>query len=985
MAVCVACASLLGAPASGAQGPEAEEDPGEVLSEEQLEQLLDTPTEQPSGAELSAEVFGPEQLAPYFAEGSLAVARAEFKRGRYKRARALLAAESPTPPVRFLRAYAALLGRDFAAAAEEFTALAPDYGPLKDHCLLRAAQAHESLRQWEAAEARFREVGPGSPLYAEARFSLARVLKRQRDITGALAALQELIDSRQARGPDAVRMKALLAICDLARSQGLYNIEHKALLEVWATSPLSREAQRAKQRLQGLALPLKWKVRRAEALVELHRNVAAMELLGGVLPHVDLPDELSCRARLAYGRALRKERQHRRAIQLLTPVAERCESPEYRPQALYVLGYSQSVVDPEAAITTYATLARDYPAHGYADDALFFEAWLLQRTGRLDEALAAYEETARRYPTGNFASEALFRAFWLHTRRAEPARALAALEAVETLPAAARTDEAIWRARYWKARMKEPGLSASPPDAVAMAGIQAVRTSSSEAVKPGRASPALTMTGMGGSGSGMVAPDEAALAGIVGWKGASGGSSRTGQGASAPARSVPTNVMGSAGSVPTNVTAHAGSVPMNVTGPIGFVPTSVMAHAASVPTSVTGPAGLGQTNVSAPAGVGPASVTAPAGVGPTSITARTGLVPTSVTGAGAGMPATTAAPGPIHLGGDASAPVSPSGLNPPSATVPTADTSALDDYELLATERPATWYGLLARSRLAVLAPERLARVRPPPEPSTQDAPPAEVWPLPPGRLREDARFAAGVELLRLGLPGAVEELLAVDARGLSEAPARLLYQTVLRTGRQRAARQVARTSLRQEVHGPLNAASRPVWEATWPLAYRKVIQRYARVSRVDPDLMQGLIREESRFRPEARSATGALGLAQLMPSTARQVASALKLAEVSESSLLQPAQNVRLGAAYLGQLLARFGGNKAFAVAAYNAGPGAVDRWRQALPEAELDEWVEHIAFDETREYVKHVLGSYGAYKLLYTGEPVLLHGARAGDTGGR
>ncbi|NTX67676.1 transglycosylase SLT domain-containing protein [Myxococcus sp. CA051A] len=773
MAMCVACAGLVGGAGSArAQSPE-DDGPGEVLSEEQLEQLLDTPAEQPSGAELSVVSFGPEQLAPYFAEGVLAKARAELRRGRHARARALLEDEEPTLPVRFLRAQSSMFARDYATAADEFAALAVDYVPLKDHCLLWAAQANEKLRRLELAASQYREVSAGSPLYAEARFSLSRVLQRRKDIPGALQALQELIDSRQARGPDALRMKALLAICDLARVQGLYNVEHRALLEVWATNPLSREAQRARQRLQGLPLPTKWKVRRGEALVELHRHAAAMDMLWGVMSSVDLPDELSCRAHLAYGRALRKDRQHRRAIQLLSPVAEKCMSAEQRPQALYVLGYSQSVVDPKAAINTYATLARDYPEHGYADDALFFEAWLLQRTGQLDNALARYEETARRYPGGNFASEALFRAFWLHSRREAPAEALAALEAVEKLPAASRTDEALWRSRYWRARVREP--------------------------------------------------------------------------------------------------------------------------------------------------------------------------------------------------------------------VPLTNATALDDYEQLATERPATWYGMLARSRLALLAPERLTRLAPPPGAGGDVPPPDEVWPLPPGPLRHDARFAAGVELIRLGQPGAAEELLAVNSRGLAEAPARLLYQTVLRTGRKRAARQVARESLRQEVQGPLSAASRPVWEATWPLAFRNVIQRYARASKVDPDLMQGLIREESRFRPQARSATGALGLAQLMPATARQVASSLKLGEVGEAALLQPSQNVRLGSAYLGQLLNRFGGNMAYAVAAYNAGPGAVDRWRHALPQAELDEWVEHIAFDETREYVKHVLGSYGAYKLLYKGEPVLLHQTRVGDVSRR
>lgn len=780
VAVLLACAGVLGAGPVWAQAPE-EDGPG-VLSEEQLEALLDAPAQQ--AGEASTVVFGPEELEPYFKEGTLAKAKAEFDRYRYRSARALLAQETQTPQVRFLAAQSALYLKDLATAATEFAALAEDYVPLRDHCLMRAAQANERLRKLDLAAGQYRAVSPGSPLYAEARFSLSRVLQGQRDVPGALAALQELIDSRQSRGPDAIRLKALLAICDLARKQGQYNVEHKALLEVWATAPLSAEAQRAGYRLRGLPLPLKWKVRRAEALVELHRNYAAMGLLDGMKRQLELPDELACRARLTYGRALRKERQHRRAIQVLAPMVEQCTSPEYRPQALYVLGYSQSVVDPKSAVHTYATLARDYPEHGYADDALFFSAWFLQRTGQPDEAMARYEETAKRYPSGNFASEALFRAFWLHTRRGEPVEAMAALKAVEALPAAARTDEALWRSRYWQARMQEAGATA-----------------------------------------------EVALMG----------------------------------------------------------------------------------------------------------------------------------------------------------------------YERIATERPAAWYGMLARSRLALLAPERLARLRPAmdgvggsgrpgaAQAVEDDEDSTEVWPLPPGPLLNDPRFAAGMELIKLGQPGAATELLAVDARTLPEAPARLLYQTLRRTGKQRAARHVARVSLGHEVQGPLDATTRPIWEAKWPKAYRALIERSARASRVDPDLLQGLIREESRFNPKARSATGALGLAQLMPATARQVAESLEVPFAGEATLLQPDQNIRLGAAYLGQLLKQFGGNTAYAVAAYNAGPRAVERWRHALPEAELDEWVEHITFDETRDYVKKVLGSYSAYKLLYGNEPAVLRGFHVDDVSRR
>ncbi|WP_241758828.1 transglycosylase SLT domain-containing protein [Pyxidicoccus parkwayensis] len=918
--VFLACASVLGAGPTWAQEA-MEETPGEVLSEEQLEALLDSPKAQPDSAEGATPSFGPEQLAPYFEEGTLAKARAEFNRGRYKRARALLAQEQPTLPVRFLQAQSALLARDFAVAADEFAALANDYVPLRDHCLFRAAQANETLRRWEQAVAQYRDVSPGSPLYPQARFSLSKVLQRRGDIGGALAALQELIDSRQSRGPDALRMKALLAICDLARAQGQYNAEHRALLEVWATSPLSREAQRAALRLKGLPLPLKWRVRRAEALVELHRNYAGMELLNGVLPHVQLPDELACRAHLTYGRALRKERQHRRAIQVLTPMVEQCTSTEQRPQALYVLGYSQSVVDPKAAIETYATLARDYPEHGYADDGLFFSAWFLQRTGDTDAAMARYEETARRYPSGNFASEALFRAFWLHMRRQESEAALAALTAVEKLPEAALTDEALWRARYWHARMLEGDATKAEAmdryEHIAIerpAGWYGMLARSRLALlapeRVARLRP--TLEGVGGSGT----------AGTVAEATSVGAGSVAGAGALPRSNAVAASSLGATG-----VLTRAGALP----GVAGVLP--------GVASGAGGSAG----------GVTPTRIE----LGQPGASAGTIVAATNSSGS-IGVLTRSAA--------EAGKPVLSTGvINPAGAGVEAG-----------------------REARVASSSAGAAARATVTPEPGELGEP-AEIWPLAPGPLLRDARFAAGVELLRLGLPGSVDEFLAIDARVLPEAASRLLYQTVLRTGRRKVARQVARSALKQEIHGPLSASSRPVWEATWPRAYRALIERYARASRVDPDLLQGLIREESRFNPRARSSTGALGLAQLMPSTARQVADSLKLPPVGEAALLQPTDNVRLGAAYLGQLLKHFGGNVAYAVAAYNAGPGAVERWRHALPQAELDEWVEHIAFEETRGYVKNVLGSYSAYKLLYGNEPAVLRNLRVDDVSAR
>jgi soluble lytic murein transglycosylase len=283
----------------------------------------------------------------------------------------------------------------------------------------------------------------------------------------------------------------------------------------------------------------------------------------------------------------------------------------------------------------------------------------------------------------------------------------------------------------------------------------------------------------------------------------------------------------------------------------------------------------------------------------------------------------------------------------------------------LTTAAPADFYALLARARLA----GRVGIELPAPLPAAPEAP----WPLDPGPLRDDPHYRAGLLLLRLGLPRAAdEELLAVDrsrlvsGRGEPSPPVVLLAALLAQAGDHREAHQLLRVEARAALRRPPEGKGRAVWALAYPPAYSRYVTQYAATSEVPPTLLQALMREESALDPEAVSPAGAIGLTQLMLPTAQQVARRLKLPKPDRDALTDPETSIRIGAAYLGQLLRRYGGGPAQALAAYNAGEGAVGRWRAGGRDGDLDEWVEEIPFDETRGYVKRVLRSDASYRLL-------------------
>lgn len=148
--------------------------------------------------------------------------------------------------------------------------------------------------------------------------------------------------------------------------------------------------------------------------------------------------------------------------------------------------------------------------------------------------------------------------------------------------------------------------------------------------------------------------------------------------------------------------------------------------------------------------------------------------------------------------------------------------------------------------------------------------------------------------------------------------------------------------------------------EIRFPLEHRELVEKYAEQRGIDASWVFAVLRQESAFMTEIKSSAGAQGLMQLMPATAKQVARKYNTKNFATGDLGNPADNIALGTGYLEMMMDRFDRNMTLSTAAYNAGPGAVERWLNDQPKNKplpADIWVELIPYDETRKYVKQVM----------------------------
>lgn len=158
-----------------------------------------------------------------------------------------------------------------------------------------------------------------------------------------------------------------------------------------------------------------------------------------------------------------------------------------------------------------------------------------------------------------------------------------------------------------------------------------------------------------------------------------------------------------------------------------------------------------------------------------------------------------------------------------------------------------------------------------------------------------------------------------------------------------------------------------------FPLIYKKTVLTQAKTRALSPELIYAIIRQESIYRTDTVSGAGALGLMQLMPSTARLMSRTFKIGLKNNKALFEEGTNIRLGSAYLADLAKRFKQHPVLMAGAYNAGPRQIKRWMNSFNGDDVDRFIETIPWQETRNYLKNVLAYYVVYQYMLQKKPDL------------
>jgi soluble lytic murein transglycosylase len=263
----------------------------------------------------------------------------------------------------------------------------------------------------------------------------------------------------------------------------------------------------------------------------------------------------------------------------------------------------------------------------------------------------------------------------------------------------------------------------------------------------------------------------------------------------------------------------------------------------------------------------------------------------------------------------------------------------------VAAKRPQTYYGILANRAL----PGNL-RVA---IPRSINAPNDLV-----AKVRGSGLGRAAKMLLDAGLQGeAYQFLKAINAQSSTPAEAAALAAYTSELGLKPQALRIAKKAAQEKGF-------------FLPQYAYPTLNKNPETGGVEKALVLAVIRQESEYDPSAVSGAGAMGLMQLMPRTAQETAKKIGVSHNTGMLTAQPYHNVRLGSAYLSQLLDRYDGSLPLVLASYNAGSGRVAQWIALNGDPRKDhvdwvDWVELIPFNETRNYVQRVMEGYEIYKV--------------------
>jgi len=267
-----------------------------------------------------------------------------------------------------------------------------------------------------------------------------------------------------------------------------------------------------------------------------------------------------------------------------------------------------------------------------------------------------------------------------------------------------------------------------------------------------------------------------------------------------------------------------------------------------------------------------------------------------------------------------------------------------------------------SRSRIALL--KVLQRDRQAAPFLSMEPVPVEGWPLWQGTLRQPEEFLLALGIWREGA-SVMRRHFPIQNSGLAFTSSQLLASTGEVTHSLRIAEILAQ---RIPSRVPFDLLPTAYKQLLYPDAYSGWIRRQSLRFGVEPALLQGIIREESRFNPTALSGASARGLTQFVMPTARELAVQLDLGRLEPKDLYRPPVAITLGAAYVSQLHERFATLRPAAVAAYNAGEPQAALWQRYCFSQEPEEYITKVGFRQTRNYLRKVLTSYSSYQSIYS-----------------